>query len=955
MEPTTTTVSLTHATLIYGAESLETFSVHVAAVDGATVPDGETVLVAAGSATCTVTLTAGAGSCSLGVTDLPSGGPNAVTATYSGDGNLSGSSGNDAQSVTVTSDSTTTTLTATPASAAFGNESATAFAVVVTTGNGEVLPASGEQVTVNVGTAHCIVTLVPGGHGGSGSCTISDTALPSGPYTASATYGGDGDLLASPSAGTAPFAVTGGPTTTTLSALANTTYGGETGETFSVNVASGAGTPGGTVTLTSDQGPLCSFTLSGGAGSCSLTAIQLPAGAVTNVVATYSGDPDFAGSVSSPQGFSVAQDSTVTTVTATPSSAAYGNEGSTSFGVTVTTGAGEPVPASGETTTITVGAVQCVATLTPGAGGGTGHCAIANTALPAGPYTASATYGGDTDLLASAHAGTAPFTVTKDGSTTTITASPAADAYGNEAATTFTVNVATANGEAIPGSGETVVVTVGTANCTVTLTPLNPGATGTCTIANTALPAGHYTATATYGGDPSVSPSPAATTPFAVNPDTTVTQVAVVPTAQTYGNEAVSTFAVAVQTGHGEMLPASGETVTVHVGTATCVATLAPVTNGGLGSCQIANTDLPAGSYTASATYGGDVSLMASPGPGTAGFTVAPDGTTTSLSALPASVAYGNESTTSFAVTVATANGEPIPSSAEAVVVTVGSAHCTVTLTPASPGGSGSCSIADTALPAGAYTASATYGGDPSEAASTTTATAPFTVTKTASTMTISVSPNPVAAGQNVTYTVSGLPAGATGTVTFTTGTTTLCVATLPAVSCTASNAPVGSDTIVASYSGDANHAASAPPSATATLVVNAPPVAHDASGSGADGHVVTINLPAPTGTGPFVYTVVTQPHTADGTCAISNAGVLTFTPAPGYSGTATCTYTVSDAHGLTSSPATATIDIAAAGTPLPAAHTGEPWSGWPYWLGLGVMFASAVVLVRLGRRAHQR
>jgi hypothetical protein len=45
----------------------------------------------------------------------------------------------------------------------------------------------------------------------------------------------------------------------------------------------------------------------------------------------------------------------------------------------------------------------------------------------------------------------------------------------------------------------------------------------------------------------------------------------------------------------------------------------------------------------------------------------------------------------------------------------------------------------------------------------------------------------------------------------------TLCTATLPALSCAAGNAPVGSDTVTASYSGDSNFA---PQVTTTTLTI---------------------------------------------------------------------------------------------------------------------------------------
>ncbi len=156
----------------------------------------------------------------------------------------------------VSNDSTTTSLKASPASEVYGNESGTTFTVKVTTGNGEVIPSTGETVSVTVGTANCTATLTPGGNGGSGTCTIGSTALGvvGSPYTASARYGGGPDLSASPSAGTAPFSVGAAAQAVTLTstppipAVVGATYalsanGGGSGNpvTFSIDGSSGSG------------------------------------------------------------------------------------------------------------------------------------------------------------------------------------------------------------------------------------------------------------------------------------------------------------------------------------------------------------------------------------------------------------------------------------------------------------------------------------------------------------------------------------------------------------------------------------------------------------------------------------------------------------------------------------------------------------------------------------------
>ncbi len=106
-------------------------------------------------------------------------------------------------------------------------------------------------------------------------------------------------------------------------------------------------------------------------------------------------------------------------------------------------------------------------------------------------------------------------------------------------------------------------------------------------------------------------------------------------------------------------------------------------------------------------------------------------------------------------------------------------------------------------------------------------------------TTTISTDPATARFGQQVTYSaiVSGSGGTPTGTVSFATGATPLCTATLAggSGSCTATNAPVGTDDVGGAYSGDASFEDST--SNTVTLVVNpapppptppAPPTPHD-------------------------------------------------------------------------------------------------------------------------------
>jgi hypothetical protein len=123
---------------------------------------------------------------------------------------------------------------------------------------------------------------------------------------------------------------------------------------------------------------------------------------------------------------------------------------------------------------------------------------------------------------------------------------------------------------------------------------------------------------ATYGGDADLSSSSgSSSSKLTVNKDTTRTKVSMSPTSVTYGHESASLFSVTATTRYGEAVP-SGEKATVHVGSVICTAVL----KRGKGTCRVANTILPVGSYLVSATYGGDADLSSSSGSSSSKLTV---------------------------------------------------------------------------------------------------------------------------------------------------------------------------------------------------------------------------------------------------------------------------------------------------------------------------------------------
>lgn len=144
-----------------------------------------------------------------------------------------------------------------------------------------------------------------------------------------------------------------------------------------------------------------------------------------------------------------------------------------------------------------------------------------------------------------------------------------------------------------------------------------------------------------------------------------------------------------------------------------------------------------------------------------------------------------------------------------------GTALCTATLPTTS------CAI-PTDLHGGEYTVHPHYSGDEDHEAADG---APFTLVVTAQPTELVASTDTAApqVGTAVRLTASGLPAGATGTVTFTAADgSVLCTVTLPETSCTTDALPEGTNTVTATYSGDVSYAAS---SSALRIVVAAAPV----------------------------------------------------------------------------------------------------------------------------------
>jgi hypothetical protein len=296
LKPTTTTTITSDLPDPSAVGQAVTIRYSVAAVTpGSGTPSGN-VAVSDGTQSCTGSVAAGSCSIAFGTS-----GNKALTATYSGDANFTGSISTPATPHTVIAPNpanTTTTITShLPDPSVVGQAVTVNFSVDV------VAPGSGTptgNVRVSDGTQSCTGSVA------AGSCSISFTTA--GMKALTATYLGDANFKVSTSAPATAHAVNKANTTTTITSdLPDPSAVGQSVTIrYSVAVVSpGSGTPAGNVTV-SDGTQSCTGSVA--AGSCS---IDFATPGAKTLTATYAGDGNFTGSASGTAAHSVASQTIV--------------------------------------------------------------------------------------------------------------------------------------------------------------------------------------------------------------------------------------------------------------------------------------------------------------------------------------------------------------------------------------------------------------------------------------------------------------------------------------------------------------------------------------------------------------------------------------------------------------------------------------------------------------------
>jgi hypothetical protein len=462
---TTTALAAAPAASVFGQAVTFTATVTVNA-PGSGTPKG-TVTFKDGSTTV-ATVSLSGGSASLMTTSL-SVGSHTITASYNGGVNFATSSGSTTE--TVSQDATTTAVSAAPGTSVFG-QPVTFTAIVTANAPGSGTPKG--TVTFRDGSTILASVALSGG-----AASFSTTLLSVRTHTLTTTYNGGVNFASS--SGTTTETVTQAATTTALSAtLASSVFGQPVTFTAIVTAnAPGSGTPQGTVTFRDGSTILASVALGNGAASYSTAALSVGSHTIS---ATYNGGVNYAASSSSTTE-TVSQDATSTALGVSPSTSVFGQP--VIFTATVKSlapGSGTPM---GTVTFREGSTILATASLSGGS------ASYTTAMLGAGSHTITATYNGGVNYMASS--GSAGETVSKDTTTTALSATPTSSTFGQPV--TFTA-IVSANA---PGSGTPTGTVTFTDGSTLLATVALSGSSASFSTAS--LSGGSHTITATYSGD----------------------------------------------------------------------------------------------------------------------------------------------------------------------------------------------------------------------------------------------------------------------------------------------------------------------------------------------------------------------------------------------------------------------------------------------------------------------
>ncbi|MCZ4497801.1 MAG: hypothetical protein JWQ74_354 [Marmoricola sp.] len=466
--------------------------------------------------------------------------------------------------------------------------------------------------------------------------------------------------------------------------------------------------------------------------------------------------------------------------------------------------------AAGKTVTFTLAGGGSVNATTNGAG-------LATATLPMnGPVrstTVSASYAGSAGLAAATTS--SPFTINVNPTTTTALPSLSTVTVGDNVS--FTASVIPTIGSN-PGGGVQFLVDGATFGAPV---PVTGGSATSANLNTGSLSLGFHNFQAVYNGDASFGGSSSVVGQFRVRVPLlpAMASLSIVPDSTVYGQQVTLSSHVTTTSG-------TGPTGTVTFSEGGTVYGAAPVD--GSGNASVDTTTIPVGSHSIVATYSGDDQYNgAASSPGS--LNVAKADVVVDLTSSDITTVSGES--VNFGVSVVPqAPGAGLPNGTVQLVIDGNNAGAPVALT----GGVANFDPVSTLL-AGNHTVAVSYSGSSNYKSGSDSLTQ--TVTKADTTTTVTVSPSPSSEDQLITITANVgavAPGGgaATGLVSFTADGDPIGAGSLSPSSGGAkatlqtSTLAAGSHTIVASYEGDTDYAASVSPDKSHTVIAGAAVVA---------------------------------------------------------------------------------------------------------------------------------
>jgi subtilase family serine protease len=432
---------------------------------------------------------------------------------------------------------------------------------------------------------------------------------------------------------------------------------------------------------------------------------------------------------------------------------------------------------------------------------------VKGSSLTPGSNTIEATYSATGNFSNSTGSAAVNMVAPVVGTATAVAASPASIAAAGT--TVLTATVKAASGSGTPTGS--VTFAAGNASLgTAALAGSGATATAALTVKGSSLAAGNNSVVATYAGSSgfSASTSPAVTVNVAAPLVSTTLTVAASP--GSIAQSASTVLTATVKAASGNSGPSG--TVSFTAGDASLgTASLGISGTNASAALTVKGVSLATGNNVITATYSGNSSFAGSTATVTVNINSPLVGTTTAVTASPASI--GQNAATQLTATVKPASGTATPTGSVAFALGTASLG-TATL---SASGTAAVTVNGSSLAAGSNTINASYTATGNFSGST--ASVIVTVTPAPVTTTTTVTASPAAIAQSAATVITALVKAATGSaapsgiVTFTSGKTTLGSATLTSSGATAtaaltvkgSSLATGNNTITAIYGGSAS------------------------------------------------------------------------------------------------------------------------------------------------------